>query len=302
MSGIPRRRHTPEGLILSPAMEDYLKAILHLSRSGRSVATQALADHKNVSPASVTKMLKRLSEAALVCYERYQGVSLTDSGRQIAVEIVRHHRLLELFLIRVLGYSWDEVHEEAELLEHFISEKLEARIAEHLEHPAFDPHGAPIPTLDGDLPLHHHARLSEQELYRVYEVTQVGDSSPVVLKGLAARSILPGVSVTLLGRPLEGSFHLRVGRTELLCPPEFCVKVWTKPMEVLRLTADQLELGESAEVHLLGGAHQHGMGSPEIVAGRILERQEKGYRYDDHEVELSEAQARSVVVAPLPCS
>ena len=146
MTQTPKRRFSPEGLTLSPAMEDYLKAIFTLGRQGNAVSTQALARRLQFSPASVTKMIKRLAEYKLVSYEKYQGVHLTESGRRVAVEILRHHRLLELYLTQALGFSWDEVHEEAERLEHFISEKLEAKICDFLGNPDFDPHGAPIPT------------------------------------------------------------------------------------------------------------------------------------------------------------
>jgi DtxR family Mn-dependent transcriptional regulator len=258
-------------------MEDYLKAIFHLGRSGDSVTTQALADRMAVSPASVTKMLKRLAEVRLVKYEKYQGVLLTESGRRVAVEILRHHRLLELFLTRALGYTWDEVHDEAELLEHFISEKLEARIAELLGHPAFDPHGAPIPTLDGELPQSDHSRLAEQDLYQPCEVTRVSDSDAGVLKELAALCIVPGITVTMLGRPPDGLYHLRVGRREVLCPPALCAKVWTRPLQALRMTADQLVSGERSVVHLLRGGEQREIGALGIGPEKPLERTDQGF-------------------------
>jgi DtxR family Mn-dependent transcriptional regulator len=277
-------------------MEDYLKAIFQLSRAGQSVTTQAVAGRMEVSPASVTKMLKRLAEVRLVEYEKYQGVHLTESGRRVAVEVLRHHRLLELFLTRALGYSWDEVHDEAELLEHFISEKLEARIAELLGHPSFDPHGAPIPTLDGDLPSSDHTRLAEQDLYAPYEVSRVGDSDPDALKELATLSIVPGITVTLLGRPPEGLYHVRVGRREVLCPPALCARVWTRPLASLRLTADQLKNGESSVIHLLRGANQREIGALGIGPETLLERNEKGFTSRGEGLALTDEQARSVIV------
>lgn len=295
MSRIPQRRHTPEGMVLSPAMEDYLKAIFHLGRDTGSVSTQAVASHKNVSPASVTKMLKRLADTGLVRYQAYQGVALTESGRRIAVEVVRHHRLLELFLNRALGYSWDEVHDEAELLEHFISEKLEARIAELLEHPRFDPHGAPIPTLEGEVPQGHHSRLSDQDLYARYVVSQIGTSESEYLQKLAELFILPGVTVVLLGRPLEGSYHLRVGRMEVLCSPELCAKVWTEPSHHFRLTADQLEPGDCSRVYFWNAALDdcRHLG---LIEDAELERREDGYACNGQPAALSPALARSIVV------
>lgn len=292
----PPRRFAPDGLSLSPAMEDYLKAIFHLGRSGESVTTQALADRMEVSPASVTKMLKRLAEVRMVKYEKYQGVFLTESGRRVAVEILRHHRLLELFLTRALGYSWDEVHDEAELLEHFISEKLEARIAELLGHPSFDPHGAPIPTLDGELPHSDHARLKEQELYMPYEVSRVSDSDAEALKELAELCIVPGVTVVLLGRPPEGLYHLRVGRRELLCTPALCSKIWTYPQPKLRVTADQLEVGEEAAVYLMREAAHNEMGALGLSLEQPLTRAEHGFSSLGKPLSLTEEQARLVIV------
>lgn len=296
VSYTPQRRFSPEGLTLSPAMEDYLKAIFHLGRTGESVTTQALADRIEVSPASVTKMLKRLAEVRLVEYEKYQGVSLTESGRRVAVEILRHHRLLELFLTRALGYTWDEVHDEAELLEHFISEKLEARIAELLGHPSFDPHGAPIPTLDGELPQAEHTLLGDQELYVPHEVSRVSDSDAEVLKQLAALSIVPGITVTLLGRPPDGLYHLRVGRSEVLCPPALCARVRTRPLQALRLTADQLKCGESSVVHLLRGAEQREINALGIAPEKPLERTDHGFTSKGKGLALTHEQARSVIV------
>jgi DtxR family transcriptional regulator, Mn-dependent transcriptional regulator len=130
---------------LSESQEDYLKHIFLLSESSDRVTTQSLADHLKIKPASVTGMIKKLAEVNLIEYERYRGVQLTEAGEKVAIEILRHHRLIEMYLAEVLGYSWDEIHEEAERLEHHISEKFEQRIAEKLGHPTHDPHGDPIP-------------------------------------------------------------------------------------------------------------------------------------------------------------
>src|SRR5215203_3693768 len=145
----------------SAAIEDYLKAIYTLGRTQAQVTTSSLADHLGFKPASVTGMLKTMADLRLVAYTPYHGVELTMAGEQIALEVVRHHRLIELYLVEALGYGWDEVHDEAERLEHHISEKLEARIAAHLGEPAFDPHGDPIPTLEGTLPASDDLRLAE---------------------------------------------------------------------------------------------------------------------------------------------
>ena len=145
----------------SAAIQDYLKAIYTLGRTQPQVTTSLLAEHLGFKPASVTGMLKTMADLRLVAYTPYHGVELTPTGEQIALEMVRHHRLLELYLVEALGYSWDEVHDEAERLEHHISEKLEARIAAHLGELAFDPHGDPIPTLEGQLPAGSDARLAD---------------------------------------------------------------------------------------------------------------------------------------------
>lgn len=248
MTQIPRRRFAQEGLNLSPAMEDYLKAIFSLGRQGDSVSTQALADRLGYSPASVTKMIKKLAEYKLLEYKRYQGVYLTDSGRKVAVEILRHHRLLELYLTQALGYSWDEVHEEAELLEHFISEKLEARICAFLGNPDFDPHGAPIPTLDGEMPGLNNDSLAELELYRSYEIARISDAESQTLQELEKHGLFPGVSVTVLGRPPGGSIHLKVGRKEQLVNPGLCRNIRCREQDDESFLAEELEEAEHGEI------------------------------------------------------
>lgn len=137
---------------LSESQEDYLKHIFLLSESSNRVTTQSLADHLKIKPASVTGMIKKLAEVNLISYERYKGVQLTESGEKVAIEVLRHHRLIEMYLAEVLGYSWDEIHDEAERLEHHISEKFEQRIAEKLGHPTHDPHGDPIPDVNLKFP------------------------------------------------------------------------------------------------------------------------------------------------------
>lgn len=137
---------------LSESQEDYLKQIYILTGTGKPVSTLKLAEVLEIKPASVTNMLKKLSESGLVEYEPYRGVSLSDTGKMVALEILRHHRLLELYLSEVLGYGWEDVHDEAERLEHVISELFEERIAEALGHPTHDPHGDPIPNADLELP------------------------------------------------------------------------------------------------------------------------------------------------------
>lgn len=159
---------------LSESQEDYLKQIYILTGNGKPVATLRLAEVLDVKPASVTNMLKKLADSGMVVYEPYRGAGLTDTGRRVALEILRHHRLLELYLSEILGYGWEDVHEEAERLEHVISEQFEQKIAEALGHPTHDPHGDPIPDVHLELPegpplhpLHHLAVESEGYIRRV---------------------------------------------------------------------------------------------------------------------------------------
>ena len=154
---------------LSQALEDYLKVIYVLEADGEKATTTAIAQALDVSNASVTNMLKKLAGMNLIVHESYKGAELSPAGKKVALEILRHHRLLELYLKEVMGYSWDEVHDEAEKLEHHISEQFEDRIAELLNHPTHDPHGDPIPTKDGVMPEKATLALNEAEIkYLVY--------------------------------------------------------------------------------------------------------------------------------------
>jgi DtxR family Mn-dependent transcriptional regulator len=135
---------------LTDSIQDYLKIIYELTVSGEAASTTALAERLGIAPGSVTGMLQKLSSVrpALVSYQKYQGVTLTDAGRRAALKVIRHHRLIEAWLVQSLGYAWDEVHNEAERLEHVISEDFEMRIAAALGHPQRDPHGEPIPSVE----------------------------------------------------------------------------------------------------------------------------------------------------------
>lgn len=296
MTQIPQRRFSPEGLTLSPAMEDYLKAIFSLGRKGDAVSTQALADRLKFSPASVTKMVKRLAEYKLVKHEKYQGVHLTESGRKVAVEIVRHHRLLELYLTQALGFSWDEVHEEAELLEHFISEKLEAKICEYLGNPDFDPHGAPIPTLDGVLPGQSDLRLSESELYQTLAVTRVSDAHSQTLQELEKFGVFPGITVTVLGRPPEGSVFLKVGRQENLVPPSLCEGVFCKAAKQECFVVTQLAEKEQAEIVKIRSRHRESAEALGLKVGTLICGQEGGLSLDKTSLQLEPELAQSLIV------
>ena len=201
----------PDGA-LSSSQEDYLKQIFLLADGNGPVATQDLARRLSVRPASVTGMLRRLAELGHVRYERYRGVRLTETGRRVALEMLRHHRLIETFLARVLGYGWDEVHDEAERLEHVISERFEARIAESLGHPTHDPHGDPIP--DAELRLPPDA--TQVPLDTLADgstgvLTRVGAQDAGTLTNLRRLGIQPGVQLTVVSASPDG-VDISVGR------------------------------------------------------------------------------------------
>lgn len=176
-------------------MQDYLKAIYQLEERGEDATPKALAEALDVTPASASNMAKRLAEIDLVEHERYKGVELTAAGELAALEVIRHHRLLELFLVETLGVPWDEVHEEAEVLEHHISEKLEARIAERLGHPERDPHGDPIPSLNGEIDAQDGVALTDASPSATVRLLRVGDQDPDVLQFLGDQGLFPGAEV-----------------------------------------------------------------------------------------------------------
>ncbi|NTY00882.1 metal-dependent transcriptional regulator [Deinococcus sp. JMULE3] len=184
------------GRSLSRSAEDYLKHLYMLGQSGK-VNTQALAAALEVAPASVTGMLRKLTEQGLVSHAPYQGAQLTAEGERVALEVLRHHRLLELFLHRALGVPLDEVHEEAERLEHALSERLEARIAAWLGDPTHDPHGDPIPTLEGELPHQPQRRLSQLATGDTATVARVPDGDADQLRALVAAGLTPGAPLRL---------------------------------------------------------------------------------------------------------
>jgi len=194
----------------SSAAQDYLKAIYQLAeRPPRAasvlVSTTALAQRLDVSAASATNMLKRLDQLGLVAHVPYHGARLTERGRAVALEVVRHHRLLETYLAQALGVPWDEVHDEAEILEHVLSEELEERIAAHLGYPTLDPHGDPIPGKDLNVPDPVRMKLWDGPEGRRLVVERVSDAEPATLRYLAGLGIGLGTVVQVAGRgPVGG--------------------------------------------------------------------------------------------------
>jgi DtxR family Mn-dependent transcriptional regulator len=200
-------------LVRTPAIQDYAKAIYALAQRERGpVATTALADRLGVTAASASGMVKRMGELGLVEHEPYRGVSLTDSGTRVALEVIRHHRLLELYLAESLGVPWDRVHAEAEVLEHHLSEELEELIAAKLGNPTHDPHGDPIPTRD--LTIEERATQSLDALLAGASgtFTRVSDSDPEMLRYLGERGIAPGGRFEVVEKqPFGGPVFVRFG-------------------------------------------------------------------------------------------
>ncbi len=211
----------------SEAVEDYVKAIYALAdRAEGPVSTNGLSERLGVAPSSVTAMCRRLSEMGLVTHERYRGVELTEAGEHLALEVIRHHRLIELFLVEALGMSWDRVHDEAEVLEHYISEEVERRIAERLGDPVRDPHGDPIPTRDFDLAADRTVPLASLKVGGRGRFTRVSDSDPRMLRYLDERDIHPGAAITVRGvEPFGGPVRVDVDGTEHALGAELVAKM-----------------------------------------------------------------------------
>ena len=198
------------------AIEDYVKTIYSLALEESPVSTSRIAIARSVKPASATSMIQRLARLRLVNYEKHYGVTLTESGEKLALEVIRHHRLLELYLMEALGFEWHEVHEQADILEHVISEKLEERIAAVLNHPEFDPHGDPIPALDGTMAVIDTTALSDLIVGEQARVARVpDDSNSELLRYLAGLELVPGAMVTIIEvAPFLGPLTIEVGDSQ----------------------------------------------------------------------------------------
>jgi DtxR family Mn-dependent transcriptional regulator len=197
----------------TPAVQDYAKAIYTLEqRAGGAVSTNALADRLDVTPASASGMVRRLVELGLVSHAPYRGVQLTAQGARVALEVLRHHRLLELYLAQSLGVPWDRVHDEAEVLEHVLSEELEELIAAKLGNPTHDPHGDPIPSADLVIEEEPTERLSDLQPGATGRLARVSDSDPAMLRYLAELGIAPGDTFEVVERqPFGGPLFVRFG-------------------------------------------------------------------------------------------
>src|SRR5881394_1532433 len=197
---------------LTRSVEDYLKAIYHLSSQGGFATTSDIAAMLMVAPPSVSGMMKRLSETGLIEHVPYRGVQLTHQGRTAALQMIRRHRILESYLTSKLGYDWGDVHVEAERLEHAVSEKLIGRMADALGEPRYDPHGAPIPTAAGEIEEAELVSLAAAEVGHTVVLQEVSDEHPARLRYLAEQGLRPGVQLTVIDRqPFNGPTTARLG-------------------------------------------------------------------------------------------
>jgi DtxR family Mn-dependent transcriptional regulator len=220
------------GLRLSAAQEDYLKALYELAPKGEAVSTSALAGRLSISAPAATEMLGKLAALQLVSYDRYRGAVLTQAGRLVALETIRHHRLIESYLVHALGYSWDEVHEEADRLEHFISERLEGRIAAALGNPEVDPHGDPIPSLAGSVHEPSLVPLRDRRAGETVVVRRVSDRNAEKLRALDELGLRPGSRLEVIGESQwEGPIEIRLGEDTRQLPLGLADAVFVEPVE-----------------------------------------------------------------------
>jgi DtxR family Mn-dependent transcriptional regulator len=217
---------------LTRSVEDYLKAIYRLSPEGQPASTRDIAQLLELSAPSVSGMIKRLSEQGLLEHAPYRGVQLTAEGRRAALRIVRRHRLIEAYLVAFLGYTWDTVHEEAERLEHAVSDTLIERMADALGNPGADPHGDPIPAADGSVCEVAGTPLADVPSGATVELRRVDAHHPGRLRYLASMGLQPGAVVTVVDhQPFDGPIALRVGSDERVISHELGSALICTPLE-----------------------------------------------------------------------
>lgn len=216
---------------LTGPVEDYLKAIYAIGRGSVSVATNDIAQRLELTPASVSGMVRRLAEQGLVSYERYRGVTLTDAGRRAALRTLRRHRVIEAYLSGALDYPWDRVHAEAERLEHAASDELVDRMAAAIGEPVVDPHGAPIPSREGLMDETEYFSLAELGAGYGARVVRVSDDDPEMLRYLDELHIIPGAEVVVISKaPYDGPIDLRVAGSLLSIGPALASQVLVAPL------------------------------------------------------------------------
>ncbi len=223
----------PAPTLLTRSVEDYLKAVYSLTERGEAASTSALAGSLDVQPASVTGMVKRLAEGGYVEHARYRGVRLTKMGAREALRIIRRHRILETYLHVQLGFSWDDVHAEAERLEHAASEALIDRMAAVLEYPSHDPHGAPIPTRTGEIESSDFVTLDEVDAGTTVQIQAVQDEDPERLRYMQALGLTPGTQLTVVGQSaLDGPLTVAVADTSgtEVIEPDLAGKIFVVPV------------------------------------------------------------------------
>jgi DtxR family Mn-dependent transcriptional regulator len=220
--------------IQTHSSQNYLKYIFELTKKGRLARTNDLADLLGVAPASVTGMMQKLAstDPPLVEYRKHQGVTLTKVGKMAALEIIRHHRLLETWLVETLGYSWDEVHEEACRLEHVISEDFEARIAAALGFPTRDPHGELIPNADLNMPKDDSKPLSSLKPSQKTTIVYVNSRNPALLRHMSELGLVPGARLKVIERsPFDGNLTIRLDKRELVIGLTISTNIFVKVRE-----------------------------------------------------------------------
>jgi len=222
----------PSPRALTEPVEDYLKAIYELERRNGAASTSEVALALAVAPASVTGMVRRLAAQGYLDHVPYRGVQLTAAGRAAALRTIRRHRILETYLTQVLGYPWDRVHDEAERLEHAASDELIECLAAALGHPTSDPHGAPIPTVDGLVDERVHRTLADLAVGHTARMVRVAsDKDPDLLRYLADIALRPGAEVTLVARaPYDGPLTLRIGEAQPIVGPNLAAQVLVEPV------------------------------------------------------------------------
>ncbi len=227
MESSPIERDPPSAGKASASVEDYLKAVYHLQAGASRATTQELARMLGVQMASVTGKIKQLHASGYVDHQPYQGVILTEKGRQLALRVLRRHRLIELFLQRALGLTWDEVHEDAEQLEHAVSDRLIERIDAFLGEPVFDPHGAPIPQSDGTIRAVQGVPLSHCHEGHRGEVLQVSDKSPELLRYLSSLGIRIGLRFEVVQcAPFGGPITVQTDQGQISLGPPLAEQVF----------------------------------------------------------------------------
>jgi DtxR family transcriptional regulator, Mn-dependent transcriptional regulator len=222
---------SPADESLTGPVEDYLKTIYQIGRGTVSVATNDIAQKLDLAPASVSGMVRRLADQGLLSYERYRGVTLTESGRRAALRTIRRHRVIEAYLSGALDYPWDRVHDEAERLEHAASDELVNRMAAAIGEPVVDPHGAPIPSREGLMDETEYLSLAELGAGYGARVVRVSDDDPEMLRYLGDLSIIPGTEVIVVSKaPYEGPISLRVSGALMSIGPALAAQVLVAPL------------------------------------------------------------------------